>query len=1071
MARTVLLNLLGVDNTGRAFRSAAQEADRTADSVDRLNASSADADGSSGRLTSTLARLAPAAGQAAASIGLAAAGLGAAVPAAAGLTATLVAIAPAAAVAATSIAAIGLAGAALKIGMSGVGDAISAAMDPSDPAAYAAALEKLTPAAREFVGAVKEMQPALAGIKTAVQESLFDGLGQALTETANDALPVVRRGLVDAAEAMNGMGKNLLASIREVARDGSLRTMFDGATNGLKNLTRVPGQLLKGFVQVGAAAAPVFERMTAGIARGFDRLSQRMARSFEGGGMTAAIETAVGLLRQLAQVGRNVGQVLGNIFGAAQASGGGFVGTLQTITGMLAQVTANPAFQQGLQALFQTMNLLATTAAPLLGQALAAIGPIVAALQPAFQVLIEALGQALQPIIAALGPVLLQLAQTFGQLVIAIAPLLPPLGQLIAAILPLLIPPLQLLAAVFTALAPVIEVVAGFISATLVPAVTALLGPVQTAVDWLTNLAQDAFPAVANAANTIVGPALNTLKDAFGKAKDAITPLVDGVMKIVNEAIPPLSAALDAIGGVLKDTFAGAIDNVVMPALNTLTGFLEGDASAAFQKFSGTAKQSGDEVSATAKETNSNVQTWLRPMIKALGEIGRDAMTALRNAVREGAKDLLVQTALIPMRVVASLGNLGGLLVAAGRNLMSGFLAGIRSMMPSLDSLLESITLRVPMKKGPPAKDRVLLRPAGQLVMEGFVAGIDDGIAPLEQTLAAISGLVAKSFDATHGTIVKMTGEIRKGLLGSASEIDTATKKIADGIREAFKQGDIGKGSRDSLLDFLADSNANLKSLTEQRMAILDKIREARDFARKMTEEAINYASIVNIKGSGDNGPTGAELLAGLQARLGTIRAFAANIKKLGEAGLSKTILAQILDAGIEGGAAIAEELANGPNSIIVALNSTQKQIDKVAKKLGLDSADLLFDSGKNAGTGFLKGLESTEKELLAAMRKIVKTLVDMLDDGIAKLKAKAAEAAQISAGISDYTGPAVKAAPSAPSAPKPAPKPSPKASASVSGLNSKTVNLNMGPTTIRESADAGAVMNRAAFAARSLAF
>ena len=103
------------------------------------------------------------------------------------------------------------------------------------------------------------------------------------------------------------------------------------------------------------------------------RLSERMATAFESGAMQRSIETAISLVGRLVDVAGNVGDIFASVFKAAETSGGGFIGTLQTITGQIAQTFQSPAVQSALQSLFQTMSTLATTAAPLLGSALGAI--------------------------------------------------------------------------------------------------------------------------------------------------------------------------------------------------------------------------------------------------------------------------------------------------------------------------------------------------------------------------------------------------------------------------------------------------------------------------------------------------------------------------------------------------------------------------------------------------------------------------------------------------------------------------------------------------------------------------
>ncbi|MBP5870834.1 hypothetical protein F3K24_27675 [Streptomyces sp. LBUM 1485] len=120
------------------------------------------------RFSLSLSGLASAAGTAAGilgrvGIGVAAIGAaaGTAAPLLAGIVTTLESIAPAGAVAVTGMLAVTQASAAIKLGMVGVEDAVTAAFDTSKKGAedFDAALKKLSPSARAFATQVRTMAP------------------------------------------------------------------------------------------------------------------------------------------------------------------------------------------------------------------------------------------------------------------------------------------------------------------------------------------------------------------------------------------------------------------------------------------------------------------------------------------------------------------------------------------------------------------------------------------------------------------------------------------------------------------------------------------------------------------------------------------------------------------------------------------------------------------------------------------------------------------------------------------------------------------------------------------------
>lgn len=89
----------------------------------------------------------------------------------------------------------------------------------------------------------------------------------------------------------------------------------------------------------------------------------------------------------------------------------------------------------------------------------------------------------------------------------------------------------------------------------------------------------------------------------------------------------------------------------------------------------------------------------------------------------------------IPGAVLNAIGDLGSLLVNAGRNLINGLINGIRNALPNLRNLLSSVTNLLPDWKGPEDKDRKILQPAGRAVMEGFGQGIAEGAGDIKSML------------------------------------------------------------------------------------------------------------------------------------------------------------------------------------------------------------------------------------------------------------------------------------------------------------------------------------------------
>lgn len=683
------------------------------------------------------------------SLGTALVGLGAAAPALSGVAAALSSMAPAAAVAAPAILAVVSANAAVKLGTLGIEDAVKAAFDPSHPEKFAEALKGLAPNAQSFVKEINNMRPALKDLQQSVQNELFRELDTSLKLTSDVLLPVLKTRLTDTASALGDMAGGVLKAGEQLGTSGTLGKALDSSNAALSSLSEIPGQLLTAFGQLAAAAGPSLERFAAAVGNIARALSGELAASFESGGLQKAIEGGVGQVNLLFGALKNVFKIFGDINLVASEFGGGSLGAFKDLTGEIEKFTSSKAFQDALRALFGTIQQLTQTALPLLGQALAAIGPVLQALLPGVQAIIAALGPALSQVIAALAPVLLAAAQAISSIVVAVSPLITLLGTLISAVLPILTPLLNAVVLVFNALAPIIAQIAQILSSVFVPIINTL---VQTVLPPLVQV----FTTVISAILPVFGkllealtPALTAVSVAIVALFEALGPLIQAFANLIGPylqvLVPILIPIIDFVGKlatVLANTLAQLITTVVVPALNVITNLLKGDFSAAWQSAKQVVKGYIDFMIQIFVNLPAIITDLVIKLGQALFAAGKEAFGKLRDAaVEKLTTEFFPWLNQMSSRVAEAVGNLGGTLIQAGRDVIQGFLNGIKSKIGELRSLLGGITDMIPVLKGPADRDRVLLTPAGQMIMDGLMVGIGSRIPALRSQLAEITNM------------------------------------------------------------------------------------------------------------------------------------------------------------------------------------------------------------------------------------------------------------------------------------------------------------------------------------------
>ncbi|KUM31891.1 hypothetical protein AQ436_01890 [Arthrobacter sp. EpRS66] len=105
----------------------------------------------------------------------------------------------------------------------------------------------------------------------------------------------------------------------------------------------------------------------------------------------------------------------------------------------------------------------------------------------------------------------------------------------------------------------------------------------------------------------------------------------------------------------------------------------------------------------------------------------------------------------LPGRILSALGNLGNLLLDAGKQILQGFLDGLTSGFNAVKDFVGGIGTWIADHKGPKQYDLNLLVPAGGWIMDGLEEGIETSMPSLGATLGDVSWMVANGIDPEVG--------------------------------------------------------------------------------------------------------------------------------------------------------------------------------------------------------------------------------------------------------------------------------------------------------------------------------
>ncbi|EKZ4266448.1 tape measure protein, partial [Listeria monocytogenes] len=221
----------------------------------------------------------------------------------------------------------------------------------------------------------------------------------------------------------------------------------------------------------------------------------------------------------------------------------------------------------------------------------------------------------------------------------------------------------------------------------------------------------------------------------------------------------------------------------------------------------------------------------------------------------------------------------------------------------------------------------------------------------------------------------KAASNLVAGALGTESQIKKLSSTLKDKISSAIDAGLHSKNKSsgqlkqakalNSIEGYIVQQTNRLAATAKKRDKVVaqlkaantkmaDLTKQSKEYAASITEKMQSYGSISNVDPENPQ-----SIQAEMQKRLKEIKAFQANVEKLRKKGVSKDIINDILEAGVENGSSYAQALAKSDAKTIKAINSTQNQINSASKSMGNTAANAMYSAGINAARGLINGLNS----------------------------------------------------------------------------------------------------------------
>lgn len=266
-----------------------------------------------------------------------------------------------------------------------------------------------------------------------------------------------------------------------------------------------------------------------------------------------------------------------------------------------------------------------------------------------------------------------------------------------------------------------------------------------------------------------------------------------------------------------------------------------------------------------------------------------------------------------------------------------------------------------------------------------------------EERLSDIEGTLAElraSLESLKQEKTQSTRDIRRGdFRDSVTSGLSGAQSTADSLYDLAFSGDMTKSQSKALKESAWQAEKAFTTLYNRAASIETKLADARDRLSELQqisdqvssglagEQSLSNAFVTTTNpwsGAESTSVTGQGMLAGAQAKLGKLRSFASKLKELADLGLSGPILQEIAGMGTEAGLQAADALL-ADKSVIKPLNQAYASIDFAAGEAGQAVTEGFYKGGVSAAEGLVKGLESQEKAVEAAILKIAKGMESAL--------------------------------------------------------------------------------------------
>lgn len=254
----------------------------------------------------------------------------------------------------------------------------------------------------------------------------------------------------------------------------------------------------------------------------------------------------------------------------------------------------------------------------------------------------------------------------------------------------------------------------------------------------LKSIVSTAIKAIQNTITNILNAIVTFWKNIWNGIKTFASTVWNSIKSVITSTFNAIKGTIENILNGISTTWSN-IWNGIKSAVSTIWNRIKSVVSGAINSVKGTIQ--------SILETIQNV--WSNGWDTVKNTLS-NAWENIKTGVSNGIDNVVSFVKDLPGKILNALGDVGSLLLDAGKSIINGFLDGLKSAWDNVTGWIGGIGDWIAEHKGPEDYDKKLLIPAGNWIMEGLGKGLGEGFEGVKEQVSGMGNDIVNSFDVSE---------------------------------------------------------------------------------------------------------------------------------------------------------------------------------------------------------------------------------------------------------------------------------------------------------------------------------